>query len=222
MAFGQVDPASLEGEALMRWYRRTPQEIEEERRRAAAGAYDRFFYPTRSDPSSESHTAPFGHQSSAENGALSLAAGPNWQTNSWRDSRATSLRGPSSGGGAQLAAAPSPGFWDYWGLPGCANCHGYKPNTLPPYGGHSPFPPSVAPRSGNPGGSSPRRRDKHPQCEMQDRSDRGICAEQPTAKAQAVCNESATERRAWCDAHEGEIGHPPLFRARRKSGRPWP
>lgn len=44
----------------------------------------------------------------------------------------------------------------------------------------------------------------------------------PTERAKAVCNETATERRVWCDSHDGEIGTPRLFTARRKSGRPWP
>ncbi len=126
--------------------------------------------------------------------------------------------GPSSG----AATAARPGFWDYWGVQGCANCHGYTPSTLPPAGGHFPFPPNVAPRTGNPGGASPQPRRDFPQCEMQERRDRGICAQQPTEPTKAVCNASATERRVWCDDHDGEIGRPDLFTARRKSGRRWP
>lgn len=57
MADGPVDPASLEGDALTRWYRRTPQQIAEERRRAAAEAYNRFFYPTPSDPALNTDSA---------------------------------------------------------------------------------------------------------------------------------------------------------------------
>jgi hypothetical protein len=57
---------------------------------------------------------------------------------------------------------------------------------------------------------------------MQERQDRGICAQQPTERAKAVCNASATERRAWCDNHEGEIGKPRLDTAYRKDGRRWP
>ena len=47
MAFGQIDPARLEGEALRRWYLRSPQEIEEEHRANEVRAYDAFF--SRSD-----------------------------------------------------------------------------------------------------------------------------------------------------------------------------
>lgn len=79
-------------------------------------------------------------------------------------------------GRVQLAAVRKPGFWGYWGVPGCANCHGYTPDTLPPIGGYSPFPSPVSPRSGNTGGSSPQDDGgKYPQCGMQDRRDREIC-----------------------------------------------
>lgn len=43
MAFGQISPAHLEGEALRRWYLRSPDEIEQEGRRAAEQAYKAFF-----------------------------------------------------------------------------------------------------------------------------------------------------------------------------------
>jgi len=220
MAYGQVDPASLEGEALMRWYRRTPQEIEDERRRAAADAYNRFFYPTRTS----SADVDLNDQTPQSGDGQNPSTIPDWQTASWAQPNPSSAPASSKEGRLQLAAASSPGFWDYWGVPGCANCHGYKPNTLPPYRGHFPFPPNVMPRSGNPGGgsSSPQPRDQYPQCEMQERKDRGICAQQPTPQAQAVCNQSATARRVWCDTHEGELGEPDLFTARRKSGRRWP
>ena len=39
----QVDPARLEGDALRRWYLRSPEEIEEQRRLAAAERYAEFF-----------------------------------------------------------------------------------------------------------------------------------------------------------------------------------
>jgi hypothetical protein len=130
---------------------------------------------------------------------------------------------PAFGQVGQLQlAAPSRSIWDYWSIPGCANCHGYTPDTLPPYGRQSPFPPSVLPRSGSSGGGGPQPQEKYPQCEGQERNDRGICAQQPTSQAQAVCMESAVRRRIWCDSNQGEIGSPPLFMARRKSGRRWP
>ena len=43
MAYRQVSPAELEGEELADWYRRTPDEIEEERRLRRQEAHDEFF-----------------------------------------------------------------------------------------------------------------------------------------------------------------------------------
>ena len=57
---------------------------------------------------------------------------------------------------------------------------------------------------------------------LEEPNDRGICAQQPTEQAQAVCMESAVRRRIYCDNNHGEIGSPDLFTARRKTGRRWP
>lgn len=46
MPNGSVDPDSLGGDALDRWYRRTPDEIEQERLAAAQQRYDQFFNPS--------------------------------------------------------------------------------------------------------------------------------------------------------------------------------
>jgi hypothetical protein len=58
MAFGQIDPARLEGDALTRWYLRSPAEIEDERRRAAAKAYDAFFSQEGSATDTASDLSP--------------------------------------------------------------------------------------------------------------------------------------------------------------------
>jgi hypothetical protein len=68
MAYGRVDPASLEGDALTRWYRRTPQEIEMERRQAATDAYNRFFYPTHPDQTLAPNDAASDDQNSPSDG----------------------------------------------------------------------------------------------------------------------------------------------------------
>jgi hypothetical protein len=133
---------------------------------------------------------------------------------------------PDIGGRYELAAASPRGLWDYWSPQGCANCHGYTPGTPSPIGGQSPFPPNFSPYargtgSSGGGGSSQPERPERPQCEMQERRDRGLCAQQPTEKAKAVCNATATDRRVRCD-ETGDLDEPPLFRARRKNGRPWP
>lgn len=46
MAYSQVDPAGLQGDALASWYQRSPDDIEQERRAAAAQQYDDFFGPS--------------------------------------------------------------------------------------------------------------------------------------------------------------------------------
>lgn len=38
-----IDPASLEGDALTRWYQRSPAEVEQERQAAEAQRYNAFF-----------------------------------------------------------------------------------------------------------------------------------------------------------------------------------
>lgn len=174
MASGQIDPARLQGEALQRWYLRSPAEIEEERRVAADRAYENFF----------------GRPDSGPGRAVQLA----------------STRPP-----------PTP--------TNCITCHGRSPVPAPlpwpigPVLGPIGTLPSLRDIPGvGPRGSGDRDRK---QCEIQERSDRGICAQQPTSEAAAVCNKTAFDRRVHCD-ETGEIGEPDLFTARRKSGRRWP
>lgn len=204
---------------------RSPAFIDEAGRSATDGAYDASYFPASSATS-------FGGAAKADDQLdASGDAGLIWSTaggNRWPTQRAPasplSAWQPDNFGRYRLAAAATPrGFWDYWGVRGCANCHGYKPGTLPPAGGHSPFPPNYSPRSGNSNGSStPQpRRDERKQCAAQERNDRGVCTQQPTERAKAVCHQSATRRRVHCNA-TGEIGEPELFTARRRSGRPWP
>lgn len=44
MSESWIDPASLEGDALRRWYLRSPADVERERQKAAARRYQDFFY----------------------------------------------------------------------------------------------------------------------------------------------------------------------------------
>lgn len=193
MAVGQIDPARLDGDALTNWYLRSPTDIERERQDAANRAYDDFF------GNSERETLPQKHPDER------LPLG--------------NLDGQPRGS-YQLASATG-GLWSV--IPYCANCHGGQPGAVPPAGGVSPFPPFFSPRTGGFGGQSPEpHRDLYPQCEMQERSDRNICYQQPTPPAKAVCNESATRRRVFCEDNKGELGSPDLFTAKRKSGAPWP
>jgi hypothetical protein len=52
----QVDPARLEGEALTRWYRRSPQEIEQEREGLAKQRYEAYFGDPNSGAATEDLT----------------------------------------------------------------------------------------------------------------------------------------------------------------------
>ena len=56
-----IDPASLTGEDLVKWFQRSPAEVERERQAAAAKRYQTFFYgsqtPTRGRVPSRGVTA---------------------------------------------------------------------------------------------------------------------------------------------------------------------
>lgn len=219
MAYGQIDPARLDGDALTRWYLRSPADIEQARQDAAAQSYEDFFGNLdRSDDGSSSAA----NQRSAPEDDLRASPPPSEFD--------VPPRPPSPGAGSgedsyledgvyrpgQNDGRSTPAADTVWN---CPTCHGRLP--LPPQ--IQPlqplfryFPPSSGSSSPQPG------RDPYPQCEKQERADRGICAQQPTEPAKAVCNASATDRREWCETHQGEIGSPDLFTARRKDGRRWP
>jgi hypothetical protein len=208
MAFGQIDPARLEGDALRSWYLRSPSEIEEERRQAAARAHDAFFSqydndrPPGADPKHESRLASTPDNSAIQWTSLGGDGGRAEPT-------AGSRQAPSSQ--YQSAAASRGGFWDYWGFKGCQNCHGYTPETLPPYGGHSPLPPGYSRRSGGSSGdsgdSAQSRREwsDRSQCNQQFEADREICQKAKSPK----CWENQNKRLGHCSA-TGEVGTPAL------------
>ena len=127
--------------------------------------------------------------------------------------------GPSVGGGApsrlatkpghvQLAAAAKPGFWDYWGVPGCANCHGYSPDTLPPVGVHPMAPPGDRPGDRNSTSAATPRLEwsNKPECNQQFEEDRKICQK---AKS-SVCWENSNLRLGNCSRDNGRLGNPRL------------
>jgi hypothetical protein len=215
MTFGQVDPARLQGEALRRWYLRTPDEIEAERAATAEDAYKRFFSLPNSGAASDLDSAMKGTAAPASGrltvGGASASFGPD------QDYRVGGPEPLSSGAGGRASpyvqvAATSPGFWDYWSQRGCANCHGYTPGTLPPIGGHLPLPPGYSPRSGRSdrqGGTQPDRRDKR-ECEQQLESDTEICGRLPRRDDIAICRATASDRYAYCRRPDGTIGFPHL------------
>lgn len=206
MAFGQIDPARLEGEALRRWYLRSPQEVEEERRANKARAYDAFFLRSGHGQG----LAPQGRRVGLDAEADVSRAGEGI----WARGGSSVAPRDLLGRGYKMAAASPRGFLDYWSPRGCSSCHGYTPETLPPVGGRPLFPPNTSPRSGGSGRSEPDRR-RPKQCELQYESDSRICGRQPSPQDVAICRASASERLGYCLRTNGEVGSPPLDTARR-------
>lgn len=226
MAFGQIDPARLYGDALTRWYLRSPADIEQERQAAAAARYDAFF--GGSGEREQAGDEPASSNDGSFTYAVDNSGPPNEPRNSGQDRQFISPfsppdASPPDGGawrGYQLAAAPSRTLGDYWSIPGCANCHGYSPATLPPVGGHFPFPPSYSPRSGGSNGSGGRPPSAHegessgdhpPQCAIQHNNDSNICRELPDWRVRKQCWASAAEREGYCIKSKGQVGIPWLI-----------
>ena len=202
MAFSPIDPSRLQGEALNRWYLRSPGEIEQERRAAQAQNYDAFF----------GGAEPAAPSASYQDANAAIDDGPAWTTNEadrWKGDN-QSAYGPASDRQSryfQVSAASqplaAPGILD------CPTCHGRAPAPLP---FPSPFLPGSAVFRDTPsapaGGGSPRQR--FPQCHLQYDNDSETCGGLPTSAAGAKCRESASERLAYCLSHDGEVQWPPL------------
>lgn len=215
MTVGQVDPARLQGDALRRWYLRTPREIEAERAAAAADAYKVFFARPNGRPVSgfgnaaQGAVEPAADKLSPVGNTASILPVQKYHTGGY-DPHSPTTEGRAVSD-VQLAAR-SLGFWDYWSPRGCANCHGHTPDALPPVGGQSPLPPDYSPRVGSgsgQGGSRPERRDKM-ECEQQLESDTQICGRLPRRDDIAICRKTASERYAYCRKPDGAIGFPHL------------
>ena len=103
MAYGQIDPARLQGEALRRWYVRSPADIEDERRKKAASAYDSFFSQPTTSPTSQEDP----QQQDDTSGDHLWSSWRQLDDGRWRGKRADA-RPPT--GQYQLAAASPPGF----------------------------------------------------------------------------------------------------------------
>lgn len=212
MAYGQIDPARLEGEALRRWYLRSPADIEEERRSAAAQRYDQFF--SRRDASAQDgQLAQFVEASTGDFSDTRRTAGlaGRWPA----EPRATADARQSRPAAYQLAAnnsAPRPSSHETPGS--CVSCHGhFPPPPLPPPFGTFPFPSGSFPffrdlpgrsPSGS-GGGNPK------QCTVQYENDSEICRHVPNRHARRRCWESAAKREAYCITSKGEVGYPSLI-----------
>lgn len=206
MAYGQIDPARLDGDALRRWYLRSPSDIEEERRLAAERKYESFFGgPRRPGPLSAATDAAEVLDGVGQRSIESA--------NSYGENEAPPARDSFADSNTALhrLAAVRPRSSAPPEASNCTNCHGRWP-TLPPL----PLPPPIGtfpfPTGGMPSfrrtprdGSSPRH-ERYRQCEIQYEADSEICR---TARSRA-CWENAAERKRYCLANEGEVGWPPL------------
>lgn len=135
MAYSQIDPARLDGDALTRWYSRSPADIEQERREAASRAYDAFFSRPdnlQSDGGTEAASIP----AAASNDTSSPNADVVWRqigANRLRSERASAPMPVSDADtrGFQLATATFPA-WGRWPINGCINCHNPQTGGLLP------------------------------------------------------------------------------------------
>jgi len=206
VAFSPIDPSRLQGEALDRWYVRSPYEVQQERQAAHTQKYDAFF--RRSEPADPPTTLP-----DRTNQDFS-ATGRTWRTrgtNRWRDqdqSTYAPAEDPQSGR-FQLVAASQPAAAP--GIANCPTCHGRVP-PLPPFpfsflpGG--PFFRDV-PSVPSGGGSQPDPRDKK-ECDRQLESDTEICGSLRRRDDIAICRATASDRYAHCRRPDGTIGFPHL------------
>jgi hypothetical protein len=211
MAYGQIDPARLAGEALTRWYLRSPADIERERQAAAAQNYDDFFAggSARSRIPDLFSQGPDAASGAADSMAVRSTAGPN---------RSLSEQAPSSnhptdaaseleGAGGATAYIPSNTQMAANAWP-CAGCHGTGISPFPPAFSKPPW---ATPWTPGPN-TTPRKPAKPhpPQCAMQNMKDSRICSREPYDAWKSVCLRSASEREAYCIANDGQVGWPPL------------
>ena len=216
MAFGQINPARLEGEALRRWYQRSPGEIEEERRRANDYAYDAFFFPKRDQrPDAVAQDASQAGGESADDALVWNQVGEGrWRAARARQDPLEAAGGhPASGPVRQLAQRrPPTDFWDDWTPCNTLGCHGRPARPAsPPDGGRSPLPPTYLPWSGDGAGGSGDSAGSRgewsdrPQCNQQFEADRAVCQ---TAKHHK-CWENQNKRLSHCSL-TGHVGIPSL------------
>jgi hypothetical protein len=210
MAYGQIDPARLQGDALTQWYQRSPADIEDQRQVAAAQRYDDFF-----GGSFAQSQAPDQDNQSTDKVAAAVPLPASDATNSTTrpiepvpsfSPRADVAIGPAE---ADLATANAQSVTQVaataWP---CLGCHGTGISPFPPAFSKPPW---ATPWRPTPD-LTPRKPAKpHPsQCAMQNMRDSRICSREPNSTWQAVCLESAAEREAHCISTDGEVGWPPL------------
>lgn len=204
MAVSHIDPARLQGDALKRWYLRSPADLEKEREEKTARAYGDYFASNLSDTVVGNHIPV---SSSCQCSSCRKSGDGRPAVGSGSDHKGSFFEGYKT-----AASASQRGAWDYWGPRGCQSCHGYTPETLPPIGGRMPYPQGYSPRSGygnGEGGAQPGPRDKK-ECEQQFNSDNKICARLTIPSDIAICRSTASQRYGNCLKPNGPLGFPPL------------
>lgn len=192
MPYSSVDPAALSGDALDRWYRRTPDEIEEERQAAEQARYHDFF--GGSDGRASQQTTDHADPSPSDG-----IAGSTDQAGSWDEgSRSPQIQLASNTTGSVGSIV------DHFA--NCPTCHGRVP--LPPPAA-LPWPWSVGSylRNDADGGVSKRPNPDRKQCEIQSERDHQICGRQREPEVNAVCRQRANVRYKHCLA-TGEVDSP--------------
>jgi hypothetical protein len=119
MAYGQIDPARLDGDALTRWYLRSPADTEEERQAAAAQRYDNFFGnagqpPDEDDSTSADQYSPDSDGARLGQGGLRAGYGGSLDDGVYRP--------------GQDDAQMTPAADTAWN---CPTCHGRLPPPVP-------------------------------------------------------------------------------------------
>jgi hypothetical protein len=194
MAYGQIDPARLDGDALTRWYLRSPADIEEERQAAAAQRYDNFFGnagqpPDEDDSTSADQYSPDSDGARLGQGGLRAGYGGSLDDGVYRP--------------GQDDAQMTPAADTAWN---CPTCHGRLPlpvPLLPPQ--LQPLQPLFRDIPPSSGGASGRKWSDKPQCDQQFEVDREICQRAKSYQ----CWENQNKRLAHCSP-TGEVGIPKL------------
>jgi len=193
MFYRPIDPASLSGEALDQWYRRSPDQIEKDRQAAQQARYDDFFGSNGSTNVSGNDLGP-GTPEPTRGIASGAARGSPYM---------------------QLASS-SPASLDTVAghVINCPTCHGRIPapplSALPgPWPAISAFENGFG-WEGFGSGGSPRKTPK--QCVIQERNDEEFCRGPSIPIPRHECWSRTAQRWGHCDRTEGVVGEPLLVR----------
>ena len=206
MTYSQVDPSRLQGDALTRWYLRSPADIEQEQQAAAAQRYSDFFGASPTTPLANSADggvpdAPLGNED-----AGTVTDGARSESSSVYNPQGSAAWTPSGADGASTDL-PSivPVAANDWV---CAGCHGTGISSPPPAFSKPPWVPQWTPGPNT--APRPPSLPHPPQCAMQNVNDPRICNREPGNAWKTICFASATRREAHCIANDGELGSPRL------------